>query len=141
MAQYIYDALKKEEKRNLLSIVPLRVLCTKGELEYDMIPNKDRTVADKLSYYQSIINSLRVHDFGDRTQMLFTALYKQGVLFDHTEAALCDGNLNPHADQRSWKEIATAPVKGKTKKTITQLDFLDMWLVPDKPQYMKEKKT
>lgn len=135
---YIFDALKKEEKRNLLSSVTLRVVCTKGELEYSMIPKEDRTLGDKLAFFQSVVNSLRIHDFGANSQAMFRALYKQGILFDHTQAALNDGDTNPHADYRTWQEIADSPPK-KKKKKMTELDFLDMWLVPDKPQHMKEK--
>ena len=140
--QYNWDGLEDDQKRNLLHSVPLRVLSTLSEVDYQCIPVEVRSVSDKLEFFQGIVNSLRIHDFGDASQDLFQALYKQGVLFDHTRAALTDGDVNKYADRRTWKEIADEPptgkVKGKSPDALS-MDFADQWLIPDKPEWLKEK--
>jgi len=139
---YNWDGMKDEEKKHLLYTVPLRVLSTVCEVDYQGIPVEVRTVADKLQFFQGVVNSLRIHDFGDASQDLFEALYKQGVLFDHTRAALDDGDCNRYADQRTWKEIADEPPSGKKKRVPIDpqsVEFFDLWLIPDKPEWIKER--
>ena len=138
---YDFDALDEKEKNNLLNNAPLRVLDTLAELEFQFIGEDERTMADKVTFYQGVVSSLRIHDYGEKTQQLFYALYKQGILYDHTRAALDDGDINPHGDPRSWKEIADTPPKGTKKKQLApeDIEFLNQWLIPDKPQWMKDK--
>jgi hypothetical protein len=139
--QYNFDVLDKTEKCNLLRMAPLRVLDTLPELEYAFIPADERTMADKIDFYQGVVSSLRIHDYGERTQKLFQILYKQGILFDHTRAALDDGDINPHGDPRSWREIADTPPRGAKKKQLdpSDIEFYNQWLIPDKPEWMKRK--
>lgn len=127
-----------QEELDALDRVPLRVLCVKKELDYWL--KSDRGVADKLEMLQSIVNNLRIYDYGKKTQKVCQELFKQGVLYDHTKAALEDDDENPWSKRkRSKKEIMEEPVKGK-KKEEKDIGWFQRNFIAPKEKEKKEKK-
>lgn len=119
----------KEEGK--IIITSLRAVNNKGELEYAF---SKKSLTDTIAYCQYLINSHRIHDKGAETQQRIKALYDQGILFDHTKAAIADDDENWESKKKLTKEeIMAEPVKVKKERVLE-----DMWICP-KPKKKGER--
>lgn len=110
--------LTDEEYLALLDKVPMRVCDITPELDYWF--KKEPDLSDKIEMMQGLLRTLRIYDYGSKIQKRCKLLYEQGILFDHSEGGIVEGEAVKRKDKRTKEEIMDEPTpeKEKEKKDI-----------------------
>lgn len=80
------EVLKSDAFNDVADQTPMRVVDTKAEFDY--YSNPKPSVADTVTFVQSIINSSRILACEDETIEIAEGLFKQGVVFRHQRKAI-----------------------------------------------------